>query len=179
VIWAWLEDPLVTALLGALVGVVGTNAVTIWVAKRQNKAVREEAAARREERRTSEAAKEDKAAREEIDKRDRIKESVMAEARRIEAEAMSWRTRLPGTPDGKLPGGLQSTNLLPIIESSALLRGELEGMALLDSASRARLQGLAGALNDYNAHIKALPGSEMRLISKETLALLDRLIELA
>jgi len=59
--WAWLEDPLVTALLGALVGIVGTSAITIRVANLQIKAAKEEASAEREERRTSEAAREETA----------------------------------------------------------------------------------------------------------------------
>jgi len=78
-----------------------------------------------------------------------------------------------------LVGNFHPATLLPIIDSSALLRGELEGTALLDSAPRACLKELASALNDYNAHIKALPSSGMRMISEETLALLDRVIELA
>jgi hypothetical protein len=80
-----------------------------------------------------------------------------------------------------LPSVPQPTNRLTeqlLIESSPLLAGEREDIALLDDKTRALLEGLAGILDEYNKRIEtAVIVCHGPLIDAEIFASIDRLAE--
>jgi gas vesicle protein len=111
-----------------------------------------------------------------------IEWAVRAEGRRLGRAASARLDAMPGTPEGRLPAGPHPSRLPPeklVIESSPLLRGELEGMALLDDPTRAGLELLASTLHEYNAHIETQPVSDQTrggvVITEQTLGLLRRI----
>src|SRR5262249_2380217 len=86
--------------------------------------------------------------REENDRRRRsvVKWAVLSEARRLEGAAAIMQTEaLPSAA-----GWHERTREQLRIESSPLLRGEREDIALLDDATREALEALADTLDDYN-----------------------------
>jgi hypothetical protein len=92
------------------------------------------------------------AARHQIDERrlSVIKWAVSIEANRLEAAVSALDDRaLPSRPQ---PAARTRNQLL--IESSPLLRGEREEIALLDDQVRTRLEKLASLLDEYNSRIQ-------------------------
>ena len=72
------------------------------------------------------------------------------------------------------------TNEQLVIETSALLRGEREDMALLDDETRELLREIADTLDAYNLRIKAAKvGIEGPLIDQRALELIAQLEKLA
>jgi hypothetical protein len=135
-------------------------------------------AARREAQRTTEEKAKAESAEADQRRRRSVEESVRGEGRRLEIRAAGLRAALPGTPEGKLPAGPNSTPLSVVIDGSPLLVGERrEETALLDAGMRERLGRLATAWAEYNMHIKTLRTSEAAgiWIEEKTLALLDHL----
>src|SRR5262249_5505907 len=85
-----------------------------------------------------------------------IKWAVVSEGRRLgtAAEVMK-RDALPAAP-----GWAARAREQLIIESSELLRGEREDIALLDDPTRALLEEVASTLDAYNLRIQTAPGGQ-------------------
>jgi hypothetical protein len=106
-----------------------------------------------------------------------IEWAVRVEGRRLRAAVDARRDRaLPSKPRFAARRVEQL-----VIKSGALLRGEREDMALLDSETRTRLEEISSVLDEYNARIETAPlGKEDNpQIFQETLDSIARLDELA
>jgi hypothetical protein len=102
-----------------------------------------------------------------------IKWAVRAEVRRLEISISVLRRALPSAPQ---PANRLTEQL--VIESSPLLTGEREEIALLDDKTRALLERLAGMLDEYNRRIEtAVVVGQGPLIDAEIFASIDRLAE--
>jgi len=97
-----------------------------------------------------------------------IKQAVKAEVKRLEISISALWRALPSAPQ---PANRRAEQL--VIESSSLLRGEREDIALLDEKTRALLEGLAGMINEYNRRIEtAVVVGQGPLIDQEILDLI-------
>jgi len=93
--------------------------------------------------------------------------------RRLEISILALRRALPSAPQ---PANRLTEQLL--IESSPLLTGEREEIALLDDKTRALLERLAGILDEYNKRIEtAVVVGQGPLIDQEIFVSIDRLAE--
>jgi hypothetical protein len=102
-----------------------------------------------------------------------IKWAVRAEVRRLETSISALRRALPSAPQ---PANRLAEQL--VIESSRLLTGEREEIALLDDKTRALLERLAGILDEYNRRIEtAVVVGQGPLIDQEIFDAIDRLAE--
>ena len=100
--------------------------------------------------------------------------AVWAEGRRLETAV--WARKGRALPSGPQLASARRREQL-VIESSPLLRGEREDVALLDDETRVLLQRVADALHRYNACIEtARSGSqEQPFIEQETLDAMEEL----
>jgi hypothetical protein len=103
-----------------------------------------------------------------------VKWAMRAEGTRLDAAVFALR-------DNALPSAPQPAERLTeqlVIESSPLLRGEREEMALLDDQTRDALQKVAGIVAEYNSRIEtANVVGRGPLIDQGILALVDHLAE--
>jgi hypothetical protein len=99
-----------------------------------------------------------------------IKWTVRAEGRRLATAAQDM---LGTEARASIPGRPPRANEPLAIETSRLLRGEREGIALLDDETRGLLELTAQTLDAYNLRIKRQPHGE------GTVKLLQDLVELA
>ena len=180
---------LIAGLLGLLAGLVAFGGALI-AAYLQVRAMRQAAAAQitaaRQAADDQVAAvqrqlADTQAAREESDRRRRsvIEWAARAEGRRI--ETVVWALK----PDGggglpSAPGWHSRTKEQLVIESSPLLRGAREDMALLDDGQRTLLKNIADVLHRYNVRIQtANVGMNGIQIVPEVLLLIEQLGKLA
>jgi hypothetical protein len=119
-----------------------------------------------------------RAARRQADERtlNVIKWAVKVEANRLEAAVSA----LSGHALPSAPQGVNRNRVQLVIESSSLLRGEREEIALLDDQTRALLQRLASLVDEYNSRIQTAvtvasgpEGHEYPLIDQEILAVVN------
>jgi hypothetical protein len=100
-----------------------------------------------------------------------IKWAVRVEGGRLELAISALRRALPPAPQAAARRRQQL-----IIETSPLLRGEWEEMSLLNDQTRARLEEVAGILDEYNLRIETAADVGLGpLIDQDILALVDRL----
>ena len=103
-----------------------------------------------------------------------IKWALRAEGTRLHATVLALRGRaLPSAPQAAARRRQQL-----LIDSSPLLRGEWDEISLLDDQTRARLEEVAGILDEYNLRIQTAVDVGLGpnpLIDQEILALVDRL----
>jgi hypothetical protein len=155
---------LAAGLLGLAAGVIAYIGA-ISAANRQVAALKEQIEDARTERRL-------------VDER-RLRQlewAIRAEGTRLHAAVLALRDRaLPSAPQAAARRRQQL-----LIDSSPLLRGEWDEISLLDDQTRARLEEVAGILDEYNLRIQTAvdvgPGPNP-LIDQEILALVDRLAE--
>jgi hypothetical protein len=155
---------LAAGLLGLAAGVIAYIGA-IRAANRQVAALKEQIEDARTERRL-------------VDER-RLRQlewAIRAEGTRLHAAVLALRDRaLPSAPQAAARRRQQL-----LIDSSPLLRGEWDEISLLDDQTRARLEEVAGILDEYNLRIQTAvdvgPGPNP-LIDQEILALVDRLAE--
>jgi len=117
------------------------------------------------------------AARAESDRRrlSVIRWAVLSEVRRLETAAIIMQEALPSAAGWASRAAEQL-----IIESSPLLRGEREDIALLDDKTRELLEVLADTLDAYNLHIAtAKRGQEGPQILPAVLERIEQLADLA
>jgi hypothetical protein len=100
--------------------------------------------------------------------------AIRAEGTRLHAAVLALRGRaLPSAPQAAARRRQQL-----LIDSSPLLRGEWDEISLLNDQRRARLEEVAGILDEYNLRIQTAPDVGLGpnpLIDHEILALVDRL----
>lgn len=100
--------------------------------------------------------------------------AIRAEGTRLHATVLALRGRaLPSAPQAAARRRQQL-----LIDSSPLLRGEWDEISLLDDQTRARLEEVAGILDEYNLRIQTAVDVGLGpnpLIDQEILALVDRL----
>ncbi len=182
VAWLYRWQTLAAGLVGgglALVAAVIVYKAAIGAARQQIAAMRQ--AADDQIAAIQKHLADTQAARRQADeqKRSVIEWAVRAERRRLEAAI--WA--LSPTGGGALPSGPQPASRRReqlVIESSALLRGEREDIALLDDRRRALLEDVAAAIDDYNSRIGTAvdPSGDAPLIVQATLDAFASLKEL-
>ena len=102
-----------------------------------------------------------------------IKWAIRAEGTRLHAAVSALQRALPSAPQ---PPNRRRQQLE--IESSPLLRGEWEEIALLDDQTRAVLERVAGIVGEYNLRIETAPDAgHGPFIDQEILDLVNRLAE--
>ena len=153
---------LAAGLLGLAAGVIAYIGA-IRAANRQVAALKEQI----EEARTARRLVDERRLRQ-------LEWAIRAEGTRLHAAVLALRGRaLPSAPQAAARRRQQL-----LIDSSPLLRGEWDEISLLNDQRRARLEEVAGILDEYNLRIQTALDVGLGpnpLIDQEILALVDRL----
>jgi class 3 adenylate cyclase len=111
----------------------------------------------------------------EDERKNAVTRAAGQEVARMKRSACKWREVLPGGPQYVKYAKDQLK-----ITSGPILRGERDDVNLLNSEVQDTLNGLSGAVDTYNIHIDACTmGGEGPLLTSDTFAMLDALIEAA